>query len=87
LPNPNPVVFKQYLGVELFKTYVTEITIKSYKFLIWDIGESEYSVGKLPEYKLKLVHKDQFNDPSKKKGLKILKELENYENQEKEGLR
>lgn len=86
LPNPNPVSYKQFLGVELYNTYISEITHKSYKFLIWDIGESEYSIGKLPEYKLKLVHKDQFNDPTKKKGMKILKQLEQYEQQNKDGL-
>lgn len=70
---PESKSYKFYLGEDLYNVYREEITHESYKFLLWDVGESEYTIGKIPEYQLKLTHNDQFK-PSK--GSKIQEQLE-----------
>jgi hypothetical protein len=63
---PIPNTYKKFFGDELFEIYKREITSKSYKFMILDLGRGLYSIGKLPDYKITLETNDQFKGISKK---------------------
>jgi hypothetical protein len=51
--------YKKILDNQMFDVYRDEIGSFSYKFLIIDLPNSVYSIGKLPEYPLKIKVKDQ----------------------------
>ncbi len=51
--------YRRILDDEMFETYQEQIESKSYKFLIVDLNNSHYSIGKLPEYTINIITKDQ----------------------------
>jgi len=66
--------YKKILNKEMSEIYRDEITSKSYKFLTYDLARGIYSVGKLPEYKIKLKVTDQFKGSKLSKALRELGE-------------
>lgn len=74
---PDSSGYKRLLPESLYNIYLREITHASYKFLIYDIQESEYAIGRLPEYKINVKHVDEFTGRSKA-GQKLLNELDKF---------
>lgn len=76
-----PKAFKKILEPDVWELYKNQVTSKSFKFLFYSLSKGEYTVGKLPQFKITIENEDQFKNLNPKfvKALKKINDLINPE--------